>query len=134
MSEDVFGGYGVRIELPSDADFLKVKESLTRIGIASKRENVLYQSCHILHKRKQYAIVHFKELFELDGKESDINEEDIKRRNSIVKVLEEWGLVRVVDKDKLAKFETSLRHIKILKFGEKKDWVLKEKYKVGKKK
>jgi Bacteriophage translational regulator len=133
MSEDVFGGYGVRIELPSEADFLKIKESLTRIGIASKRENVLYQSCHILHKRKQYAIVHFKELFELDGKTSDISVEDIKRRNSIVRVLEEWGLVKVVDKEKIVG-ETSLRHIKILKFSEKKDWVLKEKYKVGKKK
>jgi Bacteriophage translational regulator len=127
---DMFNGYGIEITLPSKEDFLKIKETLTRIGISSKKEKVLYQSCHILHKRGFYAIVHFKELFELDGKKSDISDEDIKRRNAIVKLLEEWGLVKIVG----LLGEASLRHTKIVRFDEKKDWVLKEKYKVGRKK
>ena len=130
----IFNGYGIEIELPNNEDFLKVRETLTRIGIASKREKALYQSCHILHKRSKYAIVHFKELFELDGKKSDLNEEDIKRRNAIAKLLEEWGLIKVVEREKMMALQTSLKHTKILQFSEKKDWKLLEKYKVGKKK
>jgi len=133
MSE-TFNDFGIEVELPSKEDFLKVKETLTRIGIASKREKALYQSAHILHKRGKYAIVHFKELFELDGKKSDLNEEDIKRRNAITKLLEEWGLIKVVEREKMMALQTSLKHTKILQFSEKKDWKLLEKYKVGKKK
>jgi hypothetical protein len=133
MSE-TFSDFGIEVELPSKEDFLKVKETLTRIGIASKREKALYQSAHILHKRGKYAIVHFKELFELDGKKSDLNEEDVKRRNAITKLLEEWGLIKVVEREKMMALQTSLKHTKILQFSEKKDWKLLEKYKVGKKK
>ena len=135
MNESVFGKYGVEIELISPENFLKIKESLTRIGIASKKENTLYQSCHILHKRGKYAIVHFKELFELDRKSSDISEDDIRRRNYIAKLLEEWGLVRVVNPDQLSEVsKADIRNIKILKFSEKEDWDLRSKYVVGRKK
>jgi endonuclease III len=91
-TEDIFEGYGVEVKLNHEDDFLKVKETLTRIGVSSKKEKKLYQSCHILHKRGRYAILHFKELLALDGLETDTSENDLARRNTIVKLLEEWGL------------------------------------------
>ena len=133
MTDDLFKGYGVQIELVTDLDFLKVKETLTRIGIASKQSNTLWQSCHILHKRGKYAILHFKELFALDGRPSSISDDDIGRRNRIVQLLEQWNLVRVVsplDSSLIAPLST----IKVVKFTEKADWDLKTKYLIGKKK
>lgn len=129
MELDVFKGYGVEITLIRDDDFLKVKETLTRIGIAAK-DKTLYQSCHILHKRGKYAIMHFKELFSLDGKETQISEEDLNRRDSIVTLLKKWGLVEIVDPGFA---ELSMHNLKILPFGEKKNWKLESKYTVGKK-
>lgn len=131
MSEDnVFSGKGVEVILLNEDDFLKIRETLTRIGIASKKENTLYQSCHILHKKGQYAIVHFKELFELDGKETNISEGDLERRNAIAKLLEEWGLVEI--KSEVEK-TAPISQIKILPFKEKSNWNLVAKYNIGKK-
>ena len=128
--DDVFNGLGVEIELPNDEDFLKVKETLTRIGVASRRDNTLFQSCHILHKRGRYAILHFKELFILDGKSERTNfsEEDEQRRNTITKLLDEWGLVTLASD--LGE-TTSLRRIKIVPFREKSEWNLVAKYTIG---
>lgn len=123
----------LEIKLSKEDDFLKVKETLTRIGVSSKKEKKLYQSCHILHKKGKYYIVHFKELFLLDGLESDITETDIGRRNTISKLLEEWGLLAVVDKDKLNAILTPLNQIKIIPHKEKSDWQLVPKYHIGKK-
>lgn len=123
----------VEVKLAQPDDFLKVKETLTRIGISSRRENKLYQSCHILHKRGKYYIVHFKELFSLDGLPTDIDEKDIARRNTITSLLEEWGLVRVVDTTKIESLKLPLNQLKILSFREKSDWVLCPKYHIGKK-
>lgn len=146
-NEDIFSGFGIEVKLevspqhvgykvePKEAykdAFLKVKETLTRIGIASRRENVLWQSCHILHKRGQYAILHFKELFALDGKSSNFSEDDRLRRNKIAALLEEWGLLKVVAKEKI-KEQLSLNQIKILHFSKKKDWRLYSKYQIGQK-
>ena len=100
MDTDIFKGVGVEVELPTQDSFLKVKETLTRIGISSRKEKKLYQSCHILHKKGRYAILHFKELFILDGKHNTLTEEDISRRNTIVNLLEEWELVKIVDPSK----------------------------------
>lgn len=122
----------LEVKLKVDDDFLKIKETLTRIGVSSKRENVLYQSCHILHKKTHYYIVHFKELFMLDGLESDISEQDIGRRNTITKLLEEWGLLTVVNREKMESIFTPLNQIKILPFKEKQDWQLVPKYHIGK--
>ena len=96
MSTDIFNGLGVEIELPMSRDFLKVRETLTRIGVASKRDNTLYQSCHILHKRGRYAVMHFKELFLLDGRKADLTEDDVGRRNTIANLLSDWGLVKIL--------------------------------------
>ena len=123
----------VEVTLPDEEAFLKIKETLTRIGISSRKENKLWQSCHILHKRGKYYIVHFKELFILDGKESSVPEDDIARRNRIVQLLEEWGLVNVVDKDKIKDPCDSIAQIKILPFEQKDDWTLEAKYNIGKK-
>jgi|TARA_R100000005_G_C4817680_1_gene100706 hypothetical protein len=123
----------VEVKLSQPDDFLKVKETLTRIGISSRRENKLYQSCHILHKRGKYYIVHFKELFSLDGLPTDIDEKDIARRNTITSLLEEWGLVEVVDTDKIEVLKLPLNQLKILSFREKPDWELCPKYHIGKK-
>ena len=123
----------VEVKLSQPDDFLKVKETLTRIGISSRRENKLYQSCHILHKRGKYYIVHFKELFSLDGLPTDIDEKDIARRNTITSLLEEWGLVEVVDTDKIEVLKLPLNQLKILSFREKPDWELCPKYKNKKK-
>jgi hypothetical protein len=124
----------VEVTLNQQDDFLKVRETLTRIGVASKKEQTLFQSCHILHKRGQYYIVHFKELFALDGKPTDITENDLSRRNAIVKLLEDWGLVTVVKKQQIENPPPIfLSQIKILSHKEKDDWQLVPKYNIGKK-
>lgn len=134
MTEDIFSGKGVEIRLGEEDDFLKVVETLTRIGVASKKDKILYQSCHILHKQGRYAIVHFKELFELDGKKSDFSEEDRGRRNTITKLLQDWDLIKVVDEDQIKEPRSPLSQIKILPFKEKNEWTLSPKYQIGKKK
>lgn len=133
MIEDIFNGKGVEVLLREDDDFLKVKETLTRIGVASKNEQTLFQSCHILHKQGRYAIVHFKELFELDGKRSDFSDEDKGRRNLIATLLEDWGLVRIVGDDDLVPM-VPMNKVKIISYKEKGNWSLVPKYQVGKKK
>ena len=133
MDTDIFKGVGVEVELPTQDSFLKVKETLTRIGISSRKEKRLYLSCHILHKQGRYAIMHFKELFILDGKHNTLSEEDISRRNTIVNLLQEWELVKIVDPSKSADPVASLNQIKIISFKEKNDWELTVKYNIGKK-
>ena len=133
MDTDIFKGVGVEVELPTQDSFLKVKETLTRIGISSRKERKLYQSCHILHKQGRYSILHFKELFILDGKHNTLTEEDIARRNTIVNLLEEWELVKTVDPTKTADPVASLNQIKIISFKEKGEWELSVKYNIGKK-
>ena len=124
----------IEVTLPSDESFLKVKETLTRIGVASRQERKLYQSCHILHKQGKYYIVHFKELFMLDGRVNNFGEEDQGRRNTIVNLLEEWGLVKAVDASKIEDPVAPLSQIKILPFKEKSEWELIPKYSIGRKK
>lgn len=124
----------VEVELPNDESFLKIKETLTRIGIASKKDKKLYQSCHILHKQGKYYIVHFKELFMLDGKINNFDAEDQGRRNTIVNLLEEWDLIKVVDHTKTEDPVAPLSQIKILPYKEKNEWELVAKYSIGKKK
>ena len=120
----------VEVNLPNEENFLKVKETLTRIGIASKKDQKLYQSCHILHKQGRYFIVHFKELFLLDGKPSNLLENDIHRRNTISTLLADWGLITIVNPD-LAKEIAPLRQIKVIPFKEKSQWELCPKYNIG---
>jgi len=120
----------VEVTLEHPDNFLKVKETLTRIGIASRKDKRLYQSCHILHKQGRYFIVHFKELFILDGKESNFTVDDLERRNAIISLLSEWNLVEVVDQKKLTP-KSTLSHIKIVSFKEKDDWSLIPKYQIG---
>tara|TARA_E500000318_G_C3505111_1_gene189957 strand:- start:359 stop:766 length:408 start_codon:yes stop_codon:yes gene_type:complete len=134
MSENLFRGLGIEIRLKSEDDFLKVKETLTRIGVSSKKENVLYQSCHILHKQGRYAIMHFKELFEMDGLESDISNTDKGRRNTITCLLEEWGLLDIVEEEKVEEPQVSLGKMKILPFKDKDNWELIPKYHIGNRK
>lgn len=124
----------LEVKIAEEEDFLKIKETLTRIGVASKKEKKLYQSCHILHKRGKYYIVHFKELFLLDGKQSDFSEEDRGRRNTIANLLEEWKLFEIVDRDKHVEPRAPLSHIKILPYKEKAEWQLESKYSIGKRK
>ena len=121
------------VELAEDDDFLKIRETLTRIGIASRKENTLYQSCHILHKRGKYYIVHFKELFALDGKKSNFSENDLGRRNTIVNLLAEWGLLSLVDANKTTDPVVPLSQIKILAHKDKTEWNLVAKYNIGNK-
>lgn len=123
----------VEVRLKSAEDFLKIKETLSRIGVASKRDKTLYQSCHILHKQGKYYITHFKELFLLDGKSSDFDDNDRGRRNTIVKLLEEWGLLDVVSKNYVETPQAPLSQIKIIAFKEKDEWSLVPKYTIGKK-
>ena len=123
----------VEVSLKEPDDFLKVKETLTRIGIASRKDKILYQSCHILHKQKKYYIVHFKELFALDGKPTDFSDNDEGRRNTIINLLAEWGLIAVVDPDKTKEPVTPLSQIKVLSYKEKNEWELVTKYNIGKK-
>lgn len=123
----------IEITLKEEQDFLKIKETLTRIGVASKKEKILYQSCHILHKKGKYYITHFKEMFALDGKDTNFSEEDKHRRNTIALLLEEWGLCKLVNKT-LAETKVSLNQIKIIPYKEKEDWLLESKYSIGKSK
>jgi hypothetical protein len=122
------------IELNDDEDFLKIRETLTRIGIASRKDRILYQSCHILHKRGKYYIVHFKELFALDGKPTNFSDNDLGRRNSIVNLLAEWGLLNLVDVNKTTEPVVPLGQIKIIAHKDKSDWDLVAKYNIGNKK
>jgi len=124
----------IEVTLAEKDDFLKVRETLTRIGVAAKKEQVLYQSCHILHKQSKYYIVHFKELFALDGKPSSIIENDYARRNAIINLLQEWGLITIVNPDKITEPRAPLSQIKIIAFKDKNDWELVAKYNIGKKK
>ena len=124
----------IEVTLNEKDDFLKVRETLTRIGVASKKEQILYQSCHILHKRGQYYVVHFKELFALDGKPTDISESDLARRNAIANLLEDWGLVKLVNAKQTEVPEPIfLSQIKIISHKEKNEWQLVPKYNIGKK-
>lgn len=124
----------VEVTLNEQDDFLKVRETLTRIGVASKKEQTLYQSCHILHKQGRYYIVHFKELFALDGKPTDISDNDLSRRNAIVKLLEDWGLLKVVNKKQVENPPPIfLSQVKIISHKEKHDWQLVPKYNIGNK-
>lgn len=124
----------VEVELPSEESFLKIKETLTRIGIASKKDKKLYQSCHILHKQGKYYIVHFKELFMLDGKANNFDDEDKGRRNTIVGLLEQWGLIKVTNTSQIVNPVAPLSQIKILPYKDKDDWELVAKYSIGRKK
>ena len=124
----------VEVELADDEDFLKVRETLTRIGIASRKDKTLFQSCHILHKRGKYYIVHFKELFALDGKMSNFNENDLGRRNTIVNLLAEWGLLSLTDAKKSADPVVPLGQVKIITHKDKSEWDLVAKYNIGNKK
>ncbi len=123
----------LEVVLPEPDNFLKVRETLTRIGIASRKDKTLYQSCHILHKQGRYFIVHFKELFALDGKEANLTLSDIERRNTIARLLEDWGLLKI-SKPEQAQRCTSLSQIKIVAFKEKDEWNLVAKYSIGNKK
>jgi hypothetical protein len=123
----------VEVLLLNDENFLKIKETLTRIGIASRKDKKIYQSCHILHKQGKYYIVHFKELFMLDGKINNFDDEDKSRRNTIVNLLEEWNLIKTVDPASIQEPVAPLSQIKILSHKEKGDWELVAKYSIGKK-
>ena len=122
----------LEVTLNEPDDFLKVRETLTRIGVASRKENKLFQSCHILHKQGRYLIVHFKELFLLDGKKSNLEENDIARRNTIAQLMSDWGLITIEDGEK-AKPLAPLRQIKIIPYKEKENWELCPKYNIGSK-
>ena len=123
----------VEVTLNEPDDFLKVRETLTRIGVASRKEKKLYQSCHILHKQGRYYITHFKELFALDGKHANLTVNDIQRRNRIIHLLADWGLVTVINADKIIDI-APLNQIKVLAYKDKEDWVLETKYNIGSKK
>ena len=122
----------VEVLLNEPDDFLKVRETLTRIGVASRKEKKLYQSCHILHKQGRYFIVHFKELFALDGKRANLTVNDVQRRNRITRLLADWGLITVVNPDSVADI-APLNQIKVLAYKDKNDWILEQKYNIGKK-
>ena len=123
----------VEISLNEPDDFLKVRETLTRIGVASRKEKKIYQSCHILHKQGRYFLVHFKELFALDGKHANLTSNDVQRRNRIAQLLSDWGLVEVLNTDQI-KDIAPLNQIKVLAYRDKGDWILETKYNIGKKK
>ena len=128
-----FDGYQpLEIKLVEPDDFLKIRETLTRIGVASRKDKILYQSCHILHKQGRYFICHFKELFALDGKQADLTENDLQRRNTVAKLLSDWGLVSVLNPNSFSDV-APLSQIKVLSFKEKNDWTLQTKYNIGKK-
>lgn len=130
VSKNVFNGVGVHIKLLDDEDFMVVRETLSRIGVSPRGKNILYQSCHLIHKDGIYVLAHFKELFALDGLPSNISEEDIKRRNAIAKLLEEWELLEVVDKEKI-KESMPINGLKIIKYNEKDKWQLIPKFNTG---
>ena len=121
----------IEIRLNEPDDFLKVRETLTRIGVASRKERRLYQSCHILHKQGKYYIVHFKELFALDGKYANLTINDVQRRNRITKLLADWGLITIVDEETIIDI-APLNQIKVLSYKDKQDWTLEQKYNIGK--
>tara|TARA_B100001250_G_scaffold143871_1_gene123158 strand:+ start:2849 stop:3268 length:420 start_codon:yes stop_codon:yes gene_type:complete len=123
----------IEVALKEPDDFLKVRETLTRIGVASRKEKKIYQSCHILHKRGKYYIVHFKELFALDGKQTNLSINDVQRRNRIASLLSDWGLLSIISTDKIDTI-APLNQIKVLSFKEKGEWILESKYNIGKKK
>jgi len=123
----------VEVTLNEPDDFLKVRETLTRIGVASRKEKKIYQSCHILHKQGRYFLVHFKELFALDGKHANLTTNDVQRRNRIAQLLADWGLVGVVNSDKIQDI-APLNQIKVLAYKDKQDWILETKYNIGAKK
>ena len=123
----------IEVVLKEPDDFLKVRETLTRIGVASRKERKIYQSCHILHKQGKYYIVHFKELFAFDGKNANITQNDVQRRNRIAQLLSDWGLVRLVDNSQVTEL-APLNQIKVISFKEKGEWTLESKYNIGKKK
>ena len=131
--EDIFEGLGVEITFKSPDDFLKIKETLTRIGISSRKEKKLYQSCHILHKRGRYAIFHFKELFALDGLQTNLSENDIARRNTIVNLLEDWGLLKNEESEDTKELVVEVKKIKIISYKDKEEWELIPKYHIGNK-
>ena len=123
----------IEVTLNDPDDFLKVRETLTRIGVASRKEKKIYQSCHILHKQGRYFIVHFKELFALDGKHANLTQNDVQRRNRIIQLLSDWGLITVISPDNITDI-APLNQIKVLAYKEKNDWILETKYNIGKKK
>lgn len=137
--DDLFRGLGIEVKIAEKEDFSKIVETLTRIGILSKRESKLYQSCHILHKtnrdtgKSHYAIIHFKEMFKLDGKHSDFTDEDRGRRNRIATLLQEWDLLKIVEPEKYKSPLASMSQIKIIPFKEKGNYTLEAKYTIGKK-
>ena len=123
----------IEVTLNEPDDFLKVRETLTRIGVASRKEKKIYQSCHILHKQGRYFIVHFKELFALDGKHANLTQNDVQRRNRIIQLLSDWGLITVISPDNITDI-APLNQIKVLAYKEKGEWILETKYNIGKKK
>ena len=123
----------VEVTLNEPDDFLKVRETLTRIGVASRKEKKIYQSCHILHKQGRYYLVHFKELFALDGKHANLTQNDVQRRNRIAQLLADWGLIGIVDADKIQDI-APLNQIKVLAYRDKSEWILETKYNIGSKK
>lgn len=123
----------VEVRIDGEESFLKIKETLTRIGVASRKENKLYQSCHIFHKQGRYYIVHFKEMFLIDGKPSNFSEEDMGRRNKIAELLQDWGLLKVLDEEKIKEPMAAMNQIKVLNYKEKNDWTLEAKYQIGRK-
>jgi hypothetical protein len=123
----------VEVSLGEPDDFLKVRETLTRIGVASRKEKKLYQSCHILHKQGRYFIVHFKELFALDGKRANLTVNDVQRRNRIAQLLADWGLIKILNADQIQDI-APLNQIKVLSYKDKGDWILETKYNIGRKK
>lgn len=124
----------IEVKIAEEEDFLKIKETLTRIGVASRKENKLYQSCHILHKQGKYYIVHFKEMFLLDGKPSNFSDEDKGRRNKIAALLADWGLLKIVDEESVKDPLATMSQIKIISHKEKDQWLLESKYNMGRKK
>lgn len=122
----------IEVKIAQEEDFLKIKETLTRIGVASRKDNTLWQSCHILHKQGRYYIVHFKELFMLDGKSSNFSDEDKGRRNMITSLLQDWGLLVVVDLNKIKEPKSPMNQIKIVSFKDKPNWIFETKYNIGK--
>ena len=138
MSEDFFDidfpGYApLEVNLKNPDDFLKVRETLSRIGVASRKEKILYQSCHILHKQGRYFIVHFKELFALDGKDADFSDNDLQRRNTVAHLLSDWGLIAILNPE-IHEDKAPLNQIKVIAFKEKNEWELVQKYNIGRKK
>jgi hypothetical protein len=130
---DVPGYVPLEVILTQPDDFLKVRETLTRIGVASRKDKVLYQSCHILHKQGKYYVVHFKELFALDGKQADLTDNDLQRRNTIAKLLSDWGLIKIINVNACTDL-APLSQIKVIAFKDKHEWDLQTKYNIGKKK